>query len=106
VRSISELQKMMAAEPFPGPGTEGTKALVTFTEVAKDIASRLPLSSPRGDLTIVAASGRELFSLCCKSDEKHALPSDFIEELVGRRSTTRYWDTVLGLLEKEREWRL
>ncbi|MEI6796843.1 MAG: DUF1697 domain-containing protein, partial [Methanomassiliicoccales archaeon] len=90
IRSLAELQKMIASEPFSGQDLEGARALVTFTEVAKDIGARLPLSSPRGDLNIVAASGRELFSLYRKSDAKYTLPSDFIEELVGRRSTTRY----------------
>jgi uncharacterized protein (DUF1697 family) len=105
VRLILDLQKMIDSDPFSGQNLEGARTLVTFTEADKDVGSRLPLSSPRGDLSIVAASGPELFSIYRKLDQKHALPSDFIENIVGRRSTTRYWDTVIGLLEKEKEWR-
>jgi uncharacterized protein (DUF1697 family) len=104
LRAIPILQEMRDSEPFEGTVTEGARRVVTFAEDAKNVASRLPLASPRGDLTIVAASDRELFSLYRKLDEAHALPSDFIESLVGRRCSTRYWETVLGLLEKDKEW--
>lgn len=105
LRRVSELQELIAYEPFSGHDLEGAKMLVTFMEFEKDVGSRLPLSSPRGDLTIVGAHGRELFSVYRKIDGKHALPSDFIESVVGRRSTTRSWDTVLGLMDRDKDRR-
>jgi uncharacterized protein (DUF1697 family) len=104
LRSVPELRDVVSSDPFAGAGAGEEKRLVTFTAEAVDIAPKLPLTSPRGDLTIFSVRGREVFSLYRKLDDKHALPSDFIERYVGRWATTRSWETVLGLLEKELEW--
>jgi uncharacterized protein (DUF1697 family) len=105
LRSIPEFRDLVSSDPFSGLELAGERRLVTFTAEPVDIGSRLPLTSPRGDLTMLSARGREVFSLYRKLDEKHALPSDFIERYVGRWSTTRTWETVLGLLEREKDWK-
>jgi uncharacterized protein (DUF1697 family) len=105
LRCIQEIRDIVSSDPFAGSDTSDEKRLVTFTAEPIDIATRLPLTSPRGDLTMISARDREVFSLYRKLDDKHVLPSDFIERYVGRWATTRSWETVLGLLEKETEWK-
>jgi uncharacterized protein (DUF1697 family) len=98
LRSIEELEKLVASAPFRGIRvTSQTRLYVTFlVERSKPVR---PYRSADGHLKIFGNSGREVFSVLTLSGSTGSVDlMKVIEQRFGRKVTTRNWNTVVRLL--------
>jgi uncharacterized protein (DUF1697 family) len=93
VRSTTELQSMLDAEPFAAfKLPTQAKRVVSFLREAPDPA-KLQLPLKLGHAQILAVSGREIYSAYEPGDPTPIFMS-LIEKTFGKDITTRTWDTV------------
>ena len=92
VRTISELQALLDADPFAAHKLPaGAKRVVTFLRTVPPEVPKLPME--RDGARILALLGRELITAYVPSP-KGAPFMTFIERTFGRDVTTRTWDTL------------
>jgi uncharacterized protein (DUF1697 family) len=100
VRSVAALRREIAKDPFADPPFDDVyERCVSFIDVsAKALA--LPMTSPRGDAVVFAARSREVFSVTRKVDGRPGSPMLLIERALGRRVSTRNWNTIERIVRK------
>lgn len=100
VRSIGELDRIVARAPFAGPTEEpGTKRYVTFLALAPARRPRLPLASDKEALEVLGIAGRDVYVLSRrKPNGFFGFPNTYIEEVLGVSATSRNWTTVTKVL--------
>jgi uncharacterized protein (DUF1697 family) len=101
MRSAPELEEIVRLDPFSNPSHRGATPYVTF--VAKPIRGLplLPVLSPKSDVEVFLARGRDVFSWGLQTpDHHHGFPNLFVERLVKQPATTRNWSTVTGVVSR------
>ncbi|MBW3659606.1 MAG: DUF1697 domain-containing protein [Actinobacteria bacterium] len=94
VRTRDELDGLLAADPFAGaPPGFGAGGEVTFARSPLPPLD-LPITSPRGDHVVFAATRRELFTATRVVDGHTSGPGGRLERLVDQPLTTRGLGTV------------
>ena len=102
VRTLTRLAEIAAMEPFAGPlGEVAAERVVTFTLDPVQLSVELPFTSERGDVAILRADEREIYSVSILVGGRTRAPGGIIERLVGERVTTRGWNTVQRVVAKE-----
>jgi uncharacterized protein (DUF1697 family) len=101
VRTVEDLQRLSEAQPFKGTAvTPQTRLYVTFLSEMPGVALRVPFNSPRGNFTILRASGREVCSvLTLTPDSRSVDMMQILEKRFGRKITTRNWQTLARMLK-------
>jgi uncharacterized protein (DUF1697 family) len=102
LRTMDELKGIVRLDPFRGVKDPEAKRYVTFLEEELKGKPELPLKSENGDALIVAAKGREIYSLTCNVGGRYGNPLDLIDEYFGKALiTTRNWNTVAGIAAED-----
>ena len=100
LRSHEELRNTVNLDPFNGRSSnDRTKKYVSFmSDSPEEIpASSLPLFSSRKDVEVIFIEEKDAFSFSHLIDGKFGFPNAFVEKKFGVFSTTRDWNTVLGI---------
>jgi uncharacterized protein (DUF1697 family) len=101
VRSVDELQALVASDPFAGRVAEGRDACcISFLGAPRKPLPALPLVTARGDLELLRADGAHVLSVSRWVGASAGAPNAWLERQLGEPATTRNWRTVLRLVEK------
>jgi uncharacterized protein (DUF1697 family) len=102
VRSMPYLLALVAADPFvEAPPDDIHERCVTFLPDGFPGLGSLPLQSARRDVTVFAQVRGEAYSVTRMVGGRSGYASALIERQTGLRVTTRNWNTVIRLLEKQ-----
>lgn len=101
VRSVTQLARLVASEPFAGIGLEDVyECSTTFLPAGAGRRVAMPQRNARGDVEVVAVRGDVVFSLSRKFGASPGSPNAYLEKLLQRQASTRNWNTVLRLVAK------
>lgn len=101
LRRVDELAALVASDPFAAVDRAAVyECCVTFTATDAPDLPPLPLSSRRGDVRLLAASGGNVLSVCYKLGNTPGSPNAFIEKTLGANASTRAWNTIVRLVAK------
>lgn len=103
LRTLGELEALVSQEPFSGfeSGTD-VKKYVTFLAEAPEARPELPLVSPKKEIRVFRAEGREIFSLAfAQGNGRYGFPHSFIEKEFKVQATTRNWNTVEKIVKQK-----
>jgi uncharacterized protein (DUF1697 family) len=98
LRTRTQLEQVVATNPYVAPGVEATKLHVVFLRdkpTARAVATLDPDRSPPDEFTVV---GREIFVLAPNGVGRSKLTIDWFEKRLGTVGTNRNWNTVNKLL--------
>ena len=103
LRGIDQLAALVETEPFRAidPATVFA-CCVTFLhrDAAVAVAGKLPSSTPRGDVEVIAITGSEALCIVRKLGKSPGSPNAFLEKALALPATTRVWNTVVRLVDK------
>ncbi|MGW4463792.1 DUF1697 domain-containing protein [Micromonospora sp. NPDC004704] len=97
LRSLPELDAMIAANPYLGENSDYTKLLVTLLTHDPGADKQDALASPSGETGTVALVGRDVFVHVPDGYGRSKLSNAFVERRTGVVGTTRNWRSVLKL---------
>jgi len=101
VRSLAELQALVASDPFAGQVAAGRDALcISFLGAPRQALPALPLLTARGDLELLRADEGHVLSVSRWVGASAGSPNAWLERRLGEPATTRNWRTVVRLVEK------
>jgi uncharacterized protein (DUF1697 family) len=99
VRSVARLTELAAGDPFDGYRTSDVhERCVTFLPGDRRWDQALPIASRRNDVSVIAASGPEVFSVTRRISGRPGNPGALIERAIGAPVTTPNWNTVERIL--------
>ncbi|MFG2680924.1 DUF1697 domain-containing protein [Streptomyces sp. NPDC048392] len=100
LRTIPEMEELVALDPFRDiTVTDGMRCCVVFTTERIDPGLELPLLSPKKDMEIIRTTGYEAFVVWYLIKGRAPTAKGFQERHLGRDATTRYFHTVLDILD-------
>lgn len=100
LRTIAEVEQAIKRDPFRGiEVTPDTRLLVTFIPQALPDTLVLPHASPRGDYEVLSATHGEVFSVLRRIVDRPIDPVRFIERTCKMMSTSRFYSTLVKILE-------
>lgn len=99
VRSIENIEKLIASNPFKGiKVTKDTRLYVTFLPEKVKSTLKIPYTSPEKDLKILSASDTEVCTVLTLSPDRNSIDlMKIIEKEFGKKVTTRNWNTVVKI---------
>ncbi|MEO5689088.1 MAG: DUF1697 domain-containing protein [Burkholderiaceae bacterium] len=101
VRSLDELQALVASAPFAGRVAEGRDACcISFLGAPPTALPALPLVTPRHDLEILRADDTHVLSISRWIGASAGSPNAWLERQLREPATTRNWRTLVRLVEK------
>ena len=101
VRSVAELQALVASDPFAGQVAEGRDACcISFLGAPRKPLPALPFATARGDLELLRADDTHVLSVSRWVGASAGSPNAWLERQLGEPATTRNWGTVVRLVEK------
>jgi uncharacterized protein (DUF1697 family) len=101
VRSLGELQALVAERPFAGHVAEGRDACcISFLGAPRKPLPALPLVTARGDLELLRADDTHVLSISRWIGASAGSPNAWLERTLGEPATTRNWRTLVRLVEK------
>lgn len=101
VRSIRQLARLIAAEPFATAPADGIhERCVTFLPANTAGLPALPLCSARRDLEIFRIEGGEAFSVTRLVGGRPGNVNGLLERLLRAPLTSRNWNTVMRVVER------
>jgi uncharacterized protein (DUF1697 family) len=100
LRSLTDLQEIVASDPFKGQNVEGSSYLVTFLASKPGaFAFQFPVAIPKSTAQVIGACGAEVFSVTHGGGEG-ALPNPYIEKSMKCKATTRNIHILKEILSK------
>jgi len=101
VRSVDELQALVASEPFAGVAAEGRDACcISLLGAPRRVLPALPFVTVRRDLELLRAEDTHVLSVSRWVGKSAGSPNAWLERVLGEPATTRNWRTVVRLVEK------
>ncbi len=101
IRTFAELAELYERNPFEPPPLPNThERVVTFCAMPTADLLDLPFVTERGDLSIFAAAGCEVFSANRLVAGRTRAPGGIIERMLGTQVTTRAWSTIERIVAK------
>lgn len=99
VRTIDDMRALVKRNPFKKiKGSEDAMLMVTFLLSTPTLRPKLPFTSPKGNLEVVAIHDAAVFVVARrKSNGWFDFPHEVVEKTFGARTTTRNWSTVQKL---------
>ncbi len=100
LRTVPELEALVALDPFKEVTvTDDMRCCVVFATERLDPALELPMISPKKDMEIIRANPYEAFVVWYLINGKAPAAKGFQESVLGRDATTRYFHTVVKILD-------
>lgn len=101
LRTPLQLKAIVDSDPFKGQDEKGASFLVTMlaNPPPQAFTYQLPVTIPRSTARVLAAKGREIFSLTHGGGEG-ALPNPFVESKLKVKATTRNMNIIKEIVEK------
>ncbi len=99
LRTRSEIEKLVARNPFAGAGDEARALHVTFLAEKPEPASARSLDPNHGEPDEFRLAGRDVYLYCPNGYGRSKLGNAFFEKHLGVAATTRNWKTVTSLAE-------
>lgn len=101
VRSVAQLAKLVAAEPFAAI-EQGDVYECCATLLPANAGRRLavPQGTARGDVEIIGRQGDVVFSVSRKPGASPGSPNAYLEKVLGLQASTRNWNTILRLVAR------
>ncbi|MEH0820092.1 MULTISPECIES: DUF1697 domain-containing protein [unclassified Micromonospora] len=97
LRSLAELDAMIAANPYLDVQTDHTKLLVTMLSSDPGADKQAALAAPPGETGTLTLLGRDVFVHVPDGYGRSKLSNAFVEKKTGVAGTTRNWRSVLKL---------
>ena len=99
IRTIDHLTALDGAGAFArSPFAEVRDCVVTFFHQPPELPWKLPHLIRNDLVAVVAAAGREVFSVTRELDGRYAAPGGVLERVTGQRATSRGWSTLEKIL--------
>ncbi len=100
--SAADLAAMVEEEPFKRvEADQDVMLFVTFLSSEPPAAPKLPLTSEKENVEVIALQGRAAFIVSRrKKNGMFGFPNNFIEKQLGVSGTTRNWTTVKKLMDR------
>jgi uncharacterized protein (DUF1697 family) len=100
LRTVPELEALIALDPFKDVTvTHDMRCCVVFTTERIDPDLALPLISPKKDMEIISSTACDAFVVWYLINGKAPAAKGFQERALGRDATTRYFHTVVKILD-------
>lgn len=100
LRTVPEMEELVALDPFKDlTVTDSMRCCVVFTTERIDPGLELPLLSPKKDMEIIRTGSYEAFVVWHLINGRAPAAKGFQERHLGRDATTRYFHTVVKILE-------
>lgn len=99
LRTRSELEKVLAANPYLDRESDPAKLPVTFLAEPPDPGRAAALSIPSGETAVFTLIGHEVYLHCPDGYGRTKLNNAFLERKLGVAATTRNWKSVGALHE-------
>lgn len=101
VRSIGDLAKLVASDPFVSIEREKVyQCCISFLHSKLISRPKAPLESTRRDIKVLRIKSGEAFSVTRKVGGTPGNATAFLEKLLKVPVTTRNWNTVVRIVEK------
>jgi uncharacterized protein (DUF1697 family) len=101
VRSMAELGSLVDRDPFASMAAPDVhERMVTLLPDDSPALPDPPISSPRGDVEIFAAGPREVLAITRSIGGRTANPGALVERLTGVKVTTRNFNTIVRIVER------
>ena len=100
LRTVPEFEQLLALNPFaPLPVTDDLRLCVMLLSAAAPADLALPLRSPKQDYELVHVTPTaEAFVVWRLLDGRAPSSTTFLDKLLGKRTTTRFYPTALKIL--------
>jgi uncharacterized protein (DUF1697 family) len=103
LRTVPEFEQLLARNPFaPLNVTEDMRLCVMLLTAPAPTDLVLPLRSPKQDYELQYAAGHEAFVVWHLVGGRPPASTAFLDKLLGKRTTTRFYHTALKILEAAR----
>jgi uncharacterized protein (DUF1697 family) len=102
LREMSLLRELVDSDPFGAVDPASVYGCcVTFLH-PKAPVDRLPAGLPSGEVEVIRATAGEVMCVARQLAHKKSAgsPNAFIEKALGQPATTRFWNTVVRLVDK------
>jgi uncharacterized protein (DUF1697 family) len=100
VRTITQLKKLIAHNPFKGHEEKDADFQVTFLESAPTrLPFVLPVRIPKSTADVISVLGTEVFSVT-RGHGDGGMPNPFLKSKLKVKATTRNWNVVREIVER------
>jgi uncharacterized protein (DUF1697 family) len=100
VRTLPQLKKLIAHDPFKGNEEKDADFQVTFLASAPtQFPLVLPVRIPKSNADVISACGAEVFSVT-RGHGDGGMPNPFLESKLKVKATTRNWNVVREIAER------
>jgi uncharacterized protein (DUF1697 family) len=104
LRTVPELEALIALDPFKDVTvTDDLRCCVVFTTEPVDPGLALPMLSPKKDMEIIGSAGSDAFVVWYLINGRAPAAKGFQERVLGHDATTRYFHTVVKILDAARK---
>ncbi|QIL76185.1 DUF1697 domain-containing protein [Hymenobacter sp. HDW8] len=104
LRTAEELEELLALNPFSHlTVTDEMRLCLMFLAEPAPTGLVLPLRSPKADMEIVHLTNREAFVVWHIIEGRPPASTSFVDKLLGRQTTTRFFHTTAKILEAARK---
>lgn len=104
LRTVPELEALIARDPFKDVTvTDDLRCCVVFTTERIDPGLDLPMLSPKKDMEIIGSTGCDAFVVWYLIKGKAPAAKGFQERVLGHDATTRFFHTVVKILDAARK---
>jgi uncharacterized protein (DUF1697 family) len=104
LRTTEELEAVVASDPFAGiEKTDDNRCYVMFLATPLPDGVELPATSPRGDVTVIAATRSEAYAVIDRTKPGPGDAGAFLAKQLKTVSTGRFWHTTAKILDAARK---
>jgi uncharacterized protein (DUF1697 family) len=104
LRTREQLENMVKLDPFKSATLrENTKLYVAFLSKKPTANYSLPLISEKDGLELLSIVNADAFLLSFEISGRYGFPNNFIEKNLMVTASSRYWNTVLKIMEIDPE---
>jgi uncharacterized protein (DUF1697 family) len=96
LRTRSDLEAVLAGNPYLAQESDPTKLHVTFLQTAA-VPAKTEVPIPAGETGVLTVAGREVYLHCPAGYGRTKLNNTYLERKLGLAATTRNWKSVVAL---------
>jgi uncharacterized protein (DUF1697 family) len=100
LRTREQLEIMIKIDPFKQiKVTDKTKFYVVFLSKIPTERHTLPIRSEKDGLELISIVNAHAYLISYEINGRNGFPNNFIEKLLKVNATSRYWNTILKMME-------